>query len=437
MRTISITYWVLWLATLVVCLYQSIRAYRDSRDFFGLPLIACFMFGYFYVLQSFYVATQLTNLLQPWMFEFGQFMALVCLSALLAGWYYGRKRFGVVKQIDSKTSVKMSTLWWVGLTFSLIGLIGLYSFDPGQNSFQESSAYWYMLFFVGYPGLLMCLQAMARSSKQRTWFHLLSIAALIIVFMYPFILYARRGPLFPMVIILLYGYMFASGKRPKKFLTLGGLLLAGTAMLTFVVIRDYSDVGASWKNEKLQDLSYQTIVVDKAVSEGDNEFLYHCGITATSYELGLYQYGTGYLSLLTHWVPRYFWQDKPILGQGWYDHAGNNVRYLTGWDLTNGAAAGGVSESFEQLGFAAPLLWFFFGLMVAKLYSRARDSEDLRSQALFIGILAATHWMIAQGFSAAYVPMLAFIFVPLVGFQFAKIKRRPRMVEFAPTYAPR
>ena len=420
------TFWVLWGLTLAVCLWQGIRTYSNPAEFLGLPLVGTLLFAYFYVFQAFFVATQLNYLLQPWMFEFGQTLALLCLCAMLVGWYTGRRRFTIRGEKYPPMHLSTQVLWWVGVGFMAIGILGLYTFRASEVGFGEASAYWYMSFHLAYPGVVICLQAMARDRQRRNLFNFIVVAVSVMILMYPFVLAGRRGPLFPIVIVLLYGYTFAAGKRPNRALISAALVATGTAMLVFVLVRDYSGAQATLNLERLSGMSYQDVVTDKAQTEGDNEYLYHCGMAAAAYDLGMYQYGTGYLSLPLNWIPRHFWEDKPRLGQGWYEPVLPHVGLVTGWQLTTGAAAGGVAETFQELGFAAPLFWFLFGLVAAKMFSVARDTGDLRNQASFIGLLASQHWLIAQGFAAAFIPMLIYQFVPLIAFHLAKVNAAPR-----------
>src|SRR5215211_5731818 len=88
-------FWVLWALTLGVCVWQMVRTYLNPAEFLGLPLVAPLLFTYFYVFQAFFVATQLTYLLQPRMLEFRQLLALLCMGAMLGGWYIGRGRFSI------------------------------------------------------------------------------------------------------------------------------------------------------------------------------------------------------------------------------------------------------------------------------------------------------------------------------------------------------
>ena len=111
-----------------------------------------------------------------------------------------------------------------------------------------------------------------------------------------------------------------------------------------------------------------------------------------------------------------------MIGQGWYEPVLPNIGLVTGWRMTTGAASGGVAETFQELGYAAPLFWFVFGFVAAKFFSGARDTGDLRNQASFIGLLASQHWLIAQGFAAAFIPMLIYQFVPLIAFHLVRGK---------------
>jgi hypothetical protein len=70
----------------------------------------------------------------------------------------------------------------------------------------------------------------------------------------------------------------------------------------------------------MERVSVSNVLLNKAMQEGDNEFLYHCCVVSACIELDRCQWGTGYLSLATHWIPRQWWPDKPVLATGWFGH---------------------------------------------------------------------------------------------------------------------
>ena len=87
-----IFFWVLWAITLASVVYAIVGSYFKERNIYGVPLLLGLMFGHFYVFQIYVVATNLDYLLDPWMFEFGQAVSLVCFWALLLGWNWGLHR---------------------------------------------------------------------------------------------------------------------------------------------------------------------------------------------------------------------------------------------------------------------------------------------------------------------------------------------------------
>ena len=415
-------YWFIWFLTTLICLSQIAKAYKSNVDILGLPFLICMMFGYFFVYQSYNVTVNLGRMLEVWMLELGQFIALACLSSILCGWYYGRKLFFNFSY-SSQSAFNQAVLWNSGIFFSIVGITGLYSFSFQENlQWEKISNYWYMLFHVSYPGILLCVLVYSRNKEYRTILRTIVLIILIVAVMYLFIMNARRGPLFPMVIVLLYAFMFNLWKVPKRNILVATIVLTGLTMLTFAQVRDYSRKSGTWGPKQIANLSFETVINTKSKSASDNEFLYNCGMIATNYELGMYQYGTGYLSLLTHWVPRVVWEGKPHLGQGWFEWIVPYIRSVTGFTMSTGAAATGVADSFSELGFAAPLLWFLFGLFAAHKYFKAKTSNDLSCQASYISFLAGLHWLVAQGFAASFVPIVIYMTIPWLVFRSARIK---------------
>jgi hypothetical protein len=425
-ETSSLVFWFLWACTVGVCLAAIIQSWRSPIDFLGLPLVGCVIWLYFYGYLSYSALTKLSVMViadQPastW--EVGQLVALLALIGLLLGWYTGRRQ---VRRLDRGLPVpqyRYGRLWVLGITCLLVGIAAHRLFLAKEVSDREgTSAYWYLLFHLEYPGAALCVFVLTRARAERAWYRVALLALLIGFAMYPHVLNARRGPLYPMIVVLLYTVPLCARARPHRLAILGGLVTTGFVMLFFVTARPYIYHQGTW-GDVMQNVSVDQVVTDKASRIEDNEFVYNCLLIATLRETGTYQYGTGYLALLTHWIPRQLWPDKPSQGQGWFPIALDRTEEVTGWSLTGGASAGGVAEVFNQLGWFSVLFWFFLGRVAARISAGALGSSDPKYAISLLGLLCAAHWMISQGFAEAFVPGMIYQLVPLLCFKWSRVR---------------
>lgn len=416
-------FWVLWMATLLVIVYTVVHSYMAEKNIYGAPFIFSLMFGYFYVFQTYVVATNLDYLLTPWMFELGQALALVCILAFLLGWKLALKKGGNRARLnDKEPSLNYARMWGLGVTAALVAIVSIQfvDFRNEMYDYAGSSAYVYMLYHIGYPAILACVIAIVKDKRYRSYLHKLILLALCFGLTYIFFLTARRGPTFPIIIMVVYGFGLMQATKPKKLVLIISILMISAAMLVFPLVRNYSEGGMrAWSEESVQALSIESVTVEKSKQDGDNEALYHMGTVATATALGNYQYGTGYLSLLTHFIPRYLWPDKPSLGEGWFLWTPSLMSRFLGWQLSSGAAAGGVAETFMEFGFFAPLLWLALGFAMGR---RFVDVSSILKRAQFIAILASSHWLISQGVAAASVPaVIYFLTITMI----IKLSSRP------------
>src|SRR5205085_957190 len=181
--------------------------------------------------------------------------------------------------------------------------------------FNGVSGYWTVMFHIGYPGMALALWAILTGDEHK-WLSRLLFVMAITGFMVPFVLNARRGPVFPLIIVLLYLPPLIRKTPPRRAFILGGLLTAGLTMLAFNAARKWI-VARNWDKDA-NVLTPEQVVVDRTLRVDDNEFINNIYMIAALNQNGKYQFGTGHLSLLTHWIPRAVWRDKPGLGEGWY-----------------------------------------------------------------------------------------------------------------------
>ena len=433
-------FWLFWLATLGLCGWELLEIFRRPSCMLEWPFLVCCMWAYFYVYMAYQVKTQLAALVPDWALMLGELMPLACLLAVLYGWHRGmRGGRTVVSRRNPPYQIYM--LWLMGMAAVVIGAMGNYSVvhaaaqAGGQLEYASASAYWYLLFYTGYPGLAIALWATYKMPAASKVLFLKFFAVGVFIFMLPNVLNARRGPLFPTILILLLVPPLVKKTNPRRVLFVGTLVAAGFVMLMFVRAREWVYNEGTW-SDAFNNLTVADIVVSRGVDVTDNEYLNNCHLIGTVVKTGKYQYGTGHLELLVHWVPRQFWKGKPDLGQGSYttDELFNDVETVMGARLLGGgAAAGGVADSFIQYGYLCPIMWFLLAYMAGRTYRHARLGSDCRWQLCYVSLLCATHWLVAQGLAAAFVPAMFFQAVPLVIFRLApriaNVPTQPRFNE--------
>src|SRR5260370_794283 len=89
--TPTLLFWLLWLATLIICVVQVLRASATQTGVLGLVRAFCLMFAFFYVLQGAIVAVNLSYMIASWMLAAGELLAFCCLIGTLVGWNWGLK----------------------------------------------------------------------------------------------------------------------------------------------------------------------------------------------------------------------------------------------------------------------------------------------------------------------------------------------------------
>lgn len=433
MTILDLVFWVLWALTALAAGYQVFRPLVTTQGLIGFPFVAGLAWLYFYVYMSFDVAVSLRQFVAIEPLCLGQLVALISFLGLIVGWEAGiRKRPRKPTRPDN-IQYPGVRLWYAGMLFLIVGIIGQYTFMAQETiDWQNTTAYWHMLYNIGYPGAALCIAAILRMPPQQRGSRYATLAVAVAVLLGPFLIYARRGPLFPAVIMLSYAPILFSGKPPKRVVVLGALGGCGILMLLFIAIRPsiYSDdpnstsaqaLSGGWQ-KGLGELSASQVLAGKGTYLGDNEFAYHCAAVWTLYRTGLYQYGTGDLTLLTHWIPRQLWEDKPGLAKGFFPDVIPEIQNEMGWRMTYGASWAGAASVFEQYGFLCPFFWGTLGYFAGRCY-RHGLSRRLPQQITYLGFISGTHWLISQGFGAAFVPVCIFVLPPLAILRFIQVKR--------------
>jgi len=412
--------WIWWSFTAAICAWKIGEALLRPHRMLEWPFLACAMWAYFYVYMAYDAKIGLPEYLGNGMADIGQLMPLLCLIAVLLGWSLGTRR--AARLIPENRAYPYFRFWLAGMFFLIVGAAGAYSVmrarTSGTLNYEESSGYWILLFYVGYPGLAMTIWALFKieaSARKSLW--LVTVVALA-AFMFPHVIDARRGPLFPAIMILLLVPPMATRRSPNRVIFCGALLMAGVVMMVFLQVRETIYNGGTW-GQALSRLDVGAAVEEKVEQAEDNEYINNCQLIATIYQNGKYQYGTGHLGLLWHWIPRAVWKNKPSLGEGSYsfDEMFDDVEAATGFRLLGaGAASGGVADTFVQYGVLCPIFWLFLSWGMGAVYLRARVGHSPRWLFCYTGFICASHWLVSQGLAAAFVPGMFFQVVPIIVF---------------------
>jgi hypothetical protein len=412
--------WVWWFLTVAICVWKIGEGFVRPHRMLEWPFLASAVWAYFYGYMAYVAKTSLAEYLINDISNIGQLMPLLCLIGILIGWAWGTQ--GGRVNLSEMRTYPYFRFWLAGACCVVVGAAGNFSVmraaGEGTLNFQESSGYWYLLFYVGYPGLVMMTWSLFKMNSQtRIYLGMLSLL-LLAVFMYPQMANARRGPLFPAIMVLLLVPSLTRKRAPNPIVFCGILATAGLVMLLFLQVRTFVYSGGTW-GDAIQHLSLTTATEERAKQPEDNEYINNCQLIGSVYEKGKYQYGTGHLSLLAHWIPRAIWKNKPILGQGnySYDELYDDVEQMTGVRLLgSGAASGGVADTFVQYGPLCPLFWLGLSWALGRVYVRARYGNNPAWLFAYVGFMCGTHWLTGQGVAAAFVPGACFQVVPLVVF---------------------
>lgn len=415
LSSVTPTFLLLWIAMLLLCVIQIAIAFRSNIGILGFVPAICTMFFYLFVIQAIAVVTTLGHLTDTAYFEMGEFVALLALVGVLAGWYRGLGQ--VVPSPPAPFDLaRAEMLWYCGILVIMIGAVASYvSLYYLRSDFTAASAYVHLLFHVAYPGLAICVYLASYDRQFRSSSNLLVLIIVSSIFIFPWIYLMRRGPTFTFLVIIIYSFYLGRPRKVNRTLILSGLAFACVTMLFFFAARDYYSEQGPWSGRRMADLDFSNVLLQKAYEEGDNEFLYNCCFIGACYEHEKYQWGTSYLSLSVHWIPRSWWPDKPPIATGWYDPLSfTDVRAYTGVLPSGGSAMTGIAESFLDFGWLTPVFWFSLGWGFGRMYRVALTNPFSCWVIVYVGMVAASHYLVTQGFAAFFVPAMCYLVLPIM-----------------------
>ena len=418
--------------TLIFLLFAGvvISSLMTPRKMLSFKFTSVFLGSYFYIFLSFSAQSQMGSYLD----RTDQILSLGIILLTYIAIVIAQPSVKYLKVERQVVEYDWNLLWYISLAVALIGFAGTYSFlSQSERDWKGTTAYWYMTFHATYPSIALMLWASLKTPGREGRIKLICTGVLAFACLVPFIITVRRGPMFPMAIVLLFTPTLALRRSPSRFMLLSGLTATGFLMLLFVTIRDYS-ISSDRQWSKIFSLNVADSFLYKAKNVNDNEFVYHCYLVTSSYRSGLYQYGTSYLNLAVCWIPRQIWPDKPDLSAGWFESPmqGNRVFEVVGNALSGGAAAGGIANVFLQFGLLTPVFFWWIARSFENLYAKCIAFADPRHCLVYVGLSAGLHWFIAQGVEAAFVPWVIYIVIPLVLLRV--VAKRSETVSAGPPY---
>lgn len=401
-------FWPVWGATISLCGWKVLEAFLQPKKMLEWPFLVSVIWAYFYGYMAYDVKIYLADYLPRGSLTIGVIMPFLALVGVISGWNLGRRSISFTAE-GKLVGYNLKHVGMVGLGLLGVGIIGANVFSGFSGiavDFENTSAYSYLTFYLGYPGLILAVWAASQMSGMDRMLFWLLIAVGIAGFMFPFLTGGRRGPLFPTAMILLLVTPLANRRNPNPVVFFAGVIVTGVIMLLCLQVRLYNQTGQSW-GSIIQSLDVSTAVTSRGVEVSDNEYLNNCLLHGLMETTGKYQFGTGHLGLLVHWIPRSVWPNKPMLGEGFmsFDELFADAEGYAGFRvLGGGAAAGGVADSFIQYGYLTPFFWFGLSWLLGRVFARASLSKDARWQWVYVGVLAVSHWLISQSVAAAFVP---------------------------------
>jgi hypothetical protein len=314
----------------------------------------------------------------------------------------------------------LQRLWNWGIGLLIVGDIGLHSFLYSETSYATSSAYWYMLFQVGYAGIALCVAVLALGRTGVKTGSLVLFAALAWLLVAPFLLNARRGPTYTTIIAAAFSYLLVRPSTLKLWKVMGTLGAGGLLMIVLVHARGYLNRGLSWQSA-MQAGTTEAVQEKRSTQVADNEFVNHAVKIEANLETGMYQYGTVHLAMLAHWIPRAIWPGKPQRSMGLYPAAMFHFKPGFYTNLGLGGAWGPVADGFDNYWHLCPVFWFLIGWGSVALYKRALGQERLDWKMYYLAVLMSAHWFFAQCFTEALVPFMFYQASFWLAFRFSRL----------------
>jgi hypothetical protein len=360
-------------------------------------------------------------------------MVNLCLVAFIIGYVIARHGRSHAKvPCWSKSSDNGGNLGWqavhiefVGVTLAAVAFLGLivfvalsggatlfYSQPHGSGgAWQETSAYLYKLPMFMFPaGLLLLAHRVSGGRLSPLGFVALwgTMAYLVL----EAIVFGNRGDtirLFFMAAIPLILLQTIS-RSLASIIMLAAVVVLG-AVLVFPYLRDSLHFGsntpiaqavASLSGENYHD------------NVSGNELFFAAAAIYGGYQTEFVRFGYDWLYPIFNFIPRTLVPNKLEILAAWgfgIDY-GSIVEKWGGYTLAVGSAPGGLTESFLQLSWAAPLAWLLLGFVGGRLRNGLDEGCSVIRAGYYFAYLSGLVYWATQGFGPLFDQFL-YIGVPI------------------------
>ena len=154
-------FWLWWGLTVGLVAWQIAGGLLDAKRALGFPVIAGLMWLYIYGLLPFSLIQ--SEAAMPPILPLAQFLPFAAYASLLIGWNLRLSRSSQLETPYRNAPLDAQKLSNAGVGLALAGMVGYLSFRTSGQALSESSAYWYLLFHVCYPGISICVATMTIS----------------------------------------------------------------------------------------------------------------------------------------------------------------------------------------------------------------------------------------------------------------------------------
>ncbi len=412
-------FWIVWSLSAAAVIYSLVRAYKKPQRMVEWDFLFTLMFGYTYVFMGFGVAKSFDEQsLRSSDLLISQIVHLAALAGVIWGWRLGIGKLRLTRRVTRPAvSYHGSLPFFSGIGLMAVGVFGAFKTSVSvlrekEIMSEDTSGYVYLIFYLGFSGMILCLHYLYSRRVERRSFQWLAFGVMAFTFMLPFLMHHRRGPIFAFAVILLFTGFIILRRPPRPLMMISSLAVLGILMLWMLQMRAYVTQGEDWK-KALNAHAISEAIFGRSEKISDNEFLNSCQLIGTLVESGKCNYGTGYASMPLNAIPRQWWKNKPNIGDGILRPKKDvypliELKYgkvMLGF----GASPGTVADAFFEFSYFTPLFFMAVAYGLSRVYRRFIVTGDELCFILYIGALACTLWFVLQQFNQIVVPYCFFV----------------------------
>ncbi len=438
----SAAFFFLTCLLVLVCLYPIALVYLGEEDSLSVRFIFALFSLYIYAYMPLYLWFSGSACLTEGMFVKGELAALLVVGSFILG--TGRLSSEAARaKKDYDYPISFSKLWWIGLLFIVIGLIGwtvfvnlsggfkvFYSSPHGRaGAWRETSAYLYGLFSFIFVGLIL-LRFAGSNGIYVLSTRVISLALLAGLAVHAFTM-GSRGKTYLLLAVFLFAPAWFSGKRANPLRVTIVLLFFGVCALVFMHARHYFVIGGNPRKGMEEGIGKIFEVQDSPW----NEFVYHCSVIETVEKTGKLDWGKILLRRYLGAVfPRKIFPNKdelieylaPDTGIQPIDVFRATGNFIPGLRAVPRPYPGYAASLFMQFGWLSVIFSYLLGLLVR--YSFRRAGVSLYAAFFYVFLLMVQAHFVTQGITPIPVQSMYFLFPMWLAVSLAKDRETPRRV---------